>query len=417
MPGIAVVNTQNAGLQVALVLGIACVVGRLVTAGFRRDAVVLLACGWWAAGLAITVQLSPVSGSANSALAIGANIVLLGGLALTAAPRGRVPQSLLAGFMAGGVISSGYCVWQQLARYVEIPFAIPPLNNHSFFLITAVADQEGALVRSYGLCPEPSVLASLLIPCLVVSVVELAASSDRRLMRSLRTAVLSIGMICCGSLSIVISLPLALVFVFAIDGRLRKEGFGIVLALLVLAAVSGAGIAVWEPAQERAIAVVSRLRDITDDQSVIQRLSSMIAGLRMFLDYPVFGYGILPPPDLLIQYWPDGVSQYNAPTGPLSLIIGILSGQGLVGAIAVFVLCGLALKRSVRRPVVGPLLVSLITVGVVQIGYFSLYHFWVIPGIALSLGGVKRSPAASRQRDLPPSHHSPADGLRQDCHS
>jgi len=389
IPGIALVNTRSAGLQVALVLGVACIIGRLVTTGFRRDPMVSLACGWWLVGLVVTAQLSPISGSVNSALAFGTNILLLGGLALTAAPGRLVQQSLLVGFRAGGVVSSGYSVWQQLALYVDIPFAIPPLNNHSFALVTDAAGQAKALTRSYGLCPEPAVLASLLIPCLVVNVVELVASSDRRLRLGVETAILAIGLICSASLSIVISLPLALVFAFSINGQIRTQAFKIMLALLVLAVVSGGVIMLWEPALERMTELLLRVSELSDDSSVIERFSSMVAGVRMFLDYPLFGCGVLPPPELFIQYLPTMRLQYNQPTASLSLIIGILSGQGLVGGAAALVLGGLALKRCARHPIIGPLLVSLITVGVVQIGYLNLYHFWVFLGIALSVGSVK----------------------------
>jgi hypothetical protein len=397
-PGLSVWNVgRNTGLQPALILGLACVVKRFWGERKPHDVPTVLVCAFWAGGLVITVILSSTpKESFNSMVGFYSNLVLILGFALTPSSNGAPVKELLRGFQAGGVASALYAVWQQLALRASLPFGIAPLNNVSFALVTDTMDAIDE--RSYALCPESSILASLLIPCLMLTLTQIVTERSSSPVRWTILAVLSAGLISCGSLSMAISLPIAILLWSMLSGILRKRALSIAISVAAVAMLVTIALSTWEPAAERLMQVQGRVVGIFDDPSVVMRYSGLVAGWGMFLDSPIFGCGVVPDPALFESYIPAIGYDNILKTGADSILLGLLSGHGLMGAASACTLVVMALRRSYRNQVIFSLLIGLMTVALLQVGYMLVYHLWVFLGVGLSIRPLP-SQAGARARN------------------
>jgi hypothetical protein len=389
LPGFSVWNVGlNTGVQLALPLGVLCVALRLAPGLPRRDPGLLLLVTIWFMGLIATALTSDTPRpSVNSLLVFIANLFLLFGFAVTPAGNAKGLPAFLRGFGLGGLGSAAYAIWQEASLLFGLPFGLPPLNNNSFSLASdsfGVDDD-----RPFALCPEASVLASLLIPCFVLKMSQLFNSRRPPVGRWFELVVLASGLISCGSMSILISLPAALVLAIVFTRGLRGRLTRTIVLLIGVAALLTMVVIAWAPATERLAKMVDRVSTLSEDLSFITRLSGIVGAWRLFLDNPLLGSGVVPSPTLFAMYLPEWGTQYEVKMGADSILFGVLSGHGAIGAMSLVGVIVLALRRSATLPEIGPMLPGTVVVALMQVGYMTIYHIWIILGIALSMGVIQ----------------------------
>jgi hypothetical protein len=98
---------------------------------------------------------------------------------------------------------------------------------------------------------------------------------------------------------------------------------------------------------------------------------------------------VVPSPTLFAMYLPEWGTQHEVKMGADSILFGVLSGHGAIGATSLVGVIVLALRRSATLPEIGPMLPGTVVVALMQVGYMTIYHIWIILGIALSMGVIQ----------------------------
>jgi hypothetical protein len=129
--------------------------------------------------------------------------------------------------------------------------------------------------------------------------------------------------------------------------------------------------------------IVSRVSNISYDQSSIVRTGSKIAALRIFSDYPIFGSGVRPTAEYFLASMPIEASIMETKTGTDSLTLLILSGQGIAGFLCFSWMVFVSHLKTKAKSDFNPMLLSTIFVMTFQIGYDQMYITWVLIGLCL----------------------------------
>ena len=382
---------RTTGIQPTLILAAICGALRFLTRSRRIEPKLLILLAIWFAGMVASVAGQGfASMHVNPMIVYCTNLAIIGFFAINPGDSNlnSFNDSLKTGFIAGALISAIYAAYQQIANVQGLPFSIPALNNPSYALYSDVEFIRN--FRSYAFCPEPSVLAALLISslCLVMSRLVYGIGSIPGNVGMI--VVMLFGLLASGSFSLVISLPLALAAVFfgqLSNFRRWSRHLAIVASLI---AISSLIILVWQPAQDQFLKVWDRASESVDDDSLIIRVGAMIGAVEMFKEYPLFGAGVIPKPDEFVQFLPVESLATEVARGVGSVGLGILMGHGLVGTLCYLVLMGWALKRSRQDPEINGALIGILVPMNIQVGYETIYALWVIIGLSYSLSKVQK---------------------------
>ena len=289
----------------------------------------------------------------------------------------------ISGFRAGGLISAVYSLYQVVGLRNNLPLAYPPINNTSFTLIT-----EGAAIgwgRSFGITPEPSIFASLLLPLLGILTIDLLMHKGIRYYVPLLIAIAAYALT--GSQSLVL-VPIYLTLVIGLTSKIaptvRKLRIYDIAGIILLVA---AAIAVISTNPTVAI-FISRIFDPATNESAAERGNDIQAAFKIFAAYPITGSGL----GSLFSIAQDfgAISQ-----GSTSGFFRMLAEQGLVGLVGSLVIAVCLIPNRLRRlPTVEQATlvcysVSLITAVFIShmlfVGYRAIYHLWLLIPLAISL--------------------------------
>lgn len=350
-----------------------------------------------AAALATITSLSP---------AVSAKYLLLQGLYVVTAgvafaglvgnPRHR--RAFLTGYLAAAMISSVAAIVQ--ATYTIAGGEPIGLANNANFLLVAPPGRGAAFT------PEPSVLAALLIPALLVSWFEIRAP-DSALAGCMRGRaiflLILLGLLATRSSSM-IALPFLLIIAEIFHGRSWPERGRAIVRVGVLVAVVAVAFAMLYGA---------RLENAQAQNSGEWRLAKIAAGLKVFAAHPLLGVGIgiISDADFFEGYIdiPDALAWSTEPRkGVDSAIVRALAETGIVGfaltyyPLAAFFSRARELARSPPFRALGMLSIGLLLSQLILSGYRDLPIF-LLPLAAFAARGGPR-PAAERRRvdDAPP---------------
>ncbi len=386
-PSIAIFTVGNqTGIQVALLLLLLCGIIRIVYGNLRTDRPLIYLLLFWGLVLGFSVWLQGFQSQQRNAMVVfGVDLSILFILGLIECSRFDFDERLQSGIIMGAAASAVYALYQQIALRVGWPFGIPPMNNPSYSLIVSTAEDVG--LRSFGLFPEPSMLAAYLIP---IGVSLLFVGSHKQLKESYKiyalTILIMLGTMASGSFSIVIGLPLVLLLCLmarrATLTTLTKLAGALFVLMLALAIASRTST--W--ASNVTEKLIDRLSGALEDPSLIVRYGMKVASLNIFLENPILGCGVVPSHQYFYSSMPSGsigIQDEDSLSGGDSLPLYILAGQGIVGFFLFAGISILAYYRSRQKPFLSYTLLGCMVVMTLQAGNVDLYLIWIIMGLCL----------------------------------
>jgi hypothetical protein len=321
------------------------------------------------------------SSSMNAAIVFHANLGVLGLFSCTGDPAPGSSRALLKGLFAGAVVSAIYAIYQRFALTANLPFGIPPLNNASYTLYSdfeAIADK-----RSYAFFPEPSALASFLICAACGVLASVLVRTGRSLTNGIALILLLLALLSSGSLSLFLILPLAALITMLSCGvttnRMLKLGSLVVGLVSVYVVVASA----WEGGATQYEHLLDRFDNLLVDNSFRVRIGCHAACIRLFLENPVFGAGVVPTLEQFQSQMTVEALQYQPVAGSVSLVLGILAGHGAVGMGCFASLLLLGWKRTRTDPVLRAWTVGAFVAAGTLTGYETLYHCWLLLAFAM----------------------------------
>jgi hypothetical protein len=387
IPGFSLITVGNhTGVQSALILIGICGILRVSQGRLRRDLPVLGLLITWAISLIITVLIGgwkPIN--VHPMVSLDVCLFVIGIFSLTCDMPESYDLGLQKGLLAGAVLSALYALYQQAALRFGLPFGVPPLNNPSFYEITDTANWG---LRSFAFFSEPSILAAYLIPMAVATLYSAATlHAAKSTWWWLISLLIFVGLVTTGSVYIFVSLPVALFLcLFAqrrrLDAWIKVSVALLSFALLVLLLIVSFG---W--AASLSDVLVSRVSNAKYDESLISRYGMDIASLRIFEENPIFGYGVNPDPDYFFERMPPETTIYQSAdslVGGDSLLLVILSGQGICGFFCFAALIFVGVRRSSGNVFLQSALIGCVVVMTIQCSNIDLYLIWVVMGLCLA---------------------------------
>ncbi len=399
--GFSVVTVgRHTGVQVCLIFFAICAALRVSKGRFSNDWRLAALLAVWVTCLFISVHNAGWHSQSTSIHAMVGFCVSLS-IAAVFGLWGDVPRaydkSLQRGLVAGAALSALYGLYQQGAFRLGLPFALPPLNNPSFSLITEGHDPG---LRSFALFSEPSIYAAYLIP---IAAALLFQAADQRGLASIRQWLVALlvfaGLLASGSFSVCLTLPVVLLLcLFS-----QRRGFGpfakavaVLLSVLVMALFLSSATH-WASRLNQELG--DRLSDLFQDQSLVTRYGMDLASLKIFLEHPLFGSGVLPDPGYFYPHIPSWVPDYQAAStlgGGDSLPLVIISGQGAFGFTFFVILLIWGWRRTRSAPFLRLSLIGALVPMTLQCGNYDLYLIWVVLGLCLAQhtgAAARRAPA------------------------
>ena len=378
-PGLAILNVAGRfGLQPMVPVAAALLI--VTWRRFRPQPTLLLCIGLATSAIALgaantlTAPGNRLSSGAAEILALGVGVALASGI-------NRDPRRFarfMDGYVIGGLFSSAVAIWQLFAYRIGAPLAYIPRNNLSFSLL----DSASALVhkRAFAVTPEPSVLASLLLPLLAVLTVELISRPRRRTAIAL---VLGAGGLFAASSQSIALAPAILAVAMVLGRRVRQRGVrrgDIWLAIVGLGLASGVVLAF--PA---ALSSISRFGDRSPTSSFGQRADDVSAALRAVEQRPLTGWGAGSVGEVLTTKRRE--LRLDATAGATSGALRVAVELGAVGVIAMVAFTARLLPDLRRlggqteRAEAVAMAVALTASFTLFVGYRNLYHPWLILGL------------------------------------
>jgi O-antigen ligase len=291
-----------------------------------------------------------------------------------------------SGYKVSGLMSSIYAVYQLVGLKSGMVLAFPLLNNPSFSSLDL--DSAALHGRAFAFTPEPSVLASLLMPLIGIGMSDFLMFKRVKYLISLLiyfTAFLAT------SSQSVVALPfyLAAIILYArkttvniINIRLSKVFFLILSALLSIVLIFYFS--------ESAATSFNRVLDLENNGSAAARGNDIFLGFNMFLSNPLSGWGL--------GSFSSRIEGFQEITGASSGLVRLLGEQGGLGIIVIISGLVLAFPRkifgniqpsSLSHASILVYLVALILGFLISIvcfvGYRNLYHLWLIFPLMFSL--------------------------------
>lgn len=400
LPATALAVVGTFGVQPAAVAAMVIVSLRILNGRLSIDTATSGAMLVWLVGMLASALLAPDIAAALRFIVI----YLTGMLCLVAAYEsgtdGRI--SSVKGFFVGGVVSSVYGVYQQLAFGQGLPMPLALNNNPSMsgYAQILMEGRWGTQVdRAFAFTPEPSVLAAILLACLMAAIGEMMSENRRIALPWLWVVMLAVsaGFIACGSLGMLISLPITIAgFVLVLSlffrrgarvKRLGKKTVGLIAAITsVLVMVYFSGL--FNTAAMNS--VTERLSDLgfstniysVGDPSAAVRLASILHAVDIFQENPFFGYGVFVDGEYFAQGFP--LRSLEMKTGVDSWPLSILAGGGIVSFTGYLLIIGLTFSRARRSPFLLALFIGTLLPTLAQSGYIMLYHVWFAWGLCCS---------------------------------
>ena len=400
IPGIALINVADAwGLQVAMIFGLllaTLIIVVFLTAGgsFGKLVVKKQFLTYYGVYFAVILSCTVFSriGIAKSAQTFFSETIGTIFAATVAWWLCRSPgysAELLRGFRIGGLVAASYGIYQVVGWHLGLPLTYIPMNNASFSILPEwAARAEG---RALGITPEPSALASMLLPLLGMMTVDVIVSGGIR--RYGYWIMVFLAYLSTSSQSVaIIPLFLPLVFFFVKpmlpDRRLLRRsdilGFGVLILGAAVLLLTNDSILFW----------LSRLTGApSGNLSATLRSAEIYAGLQKFQQSPLFGYGLGSASTDLDLY----AAQLGLPPGSLGSSSGffrILSEEGLAGMMAIIVgvfsvfprrMDVQATSEAATRAGYQFTFVAGTALAIFFAGYRSMYHLWLIVPVGLSL--------------------------------
>lgn len=286
-------------------------------------------------------------------------------------------KDFINGYKYGAIVSSIYAVYQIVASTFGWTGVTLLNNNPSFPSVVAYADQ-GVLGRGFGFTPEPGVLSVVLLPILLILIFELVGGKITGA-KVIQTVIIFAGLLSTLSISIILSLPLSVLIFFIVK---EKKNSRIVVHKKILK---------WVPIIVMIIFsiiimfystndyFVNRVSNLLTDGSMLIRYYSMVTGIDIFLQSPIYGQGVSISSDLFLNY--SFIYDIGEKAGVDSIIILIMMQQGIIGIAIYITMIVLSIKSSRKN---FPLLAGVIGVVIataLQCGYIAIYHLWILLGL------------------------------------
>lgn len=310
-------------------------------------------------------------------------------------------RPLVRAYVLSSVLHAVYGIYQFAALHAGLPGAFPPMNNATF---TAVTADNLPSPRAFGLTPEPSMLAYMLVPAWAYLAAGFIGGGRMERFERAAFAVISLGLLLTHSRAGMLAAGLAVVALVATRPRLSRRGAaagGIGFAVLLGAALAGAPEGVW------------RLH--SQDPSFQERLASKRVALRMAADHLLYGAGVGSYPLLAPVYLRpeqdrvfdlEGIRAGRRSLFPNDALLEAFAEMGIPGALTVLAFPGLAflaVRRGARRSATGLRPVGAGTLGAVASALFSGFIFvsmWVWFGLLSAALLRARAPQARDDRRI-----------------
>lgn len=314
--------------------------------------------------------------------------------------------SFINGFKLAGLISSVYSMYQLIGLRIGLPFSYIAMNNASFSIVDS--DYTREILRSCGLTPEPSILASLLWIMIGITTADLLTIGNVK-SYSIFSCVL-LGLVSTSSQSIGL-IPVYLLATIIINKKIsvapRKfnlrdiVGLFVIVIPLMYLLLSNESILFW----------LTRIASPdSENTSAVMRSNEILVGLTMFADSPISGLGLGAITDMMDGFASKAnVSGYTS--GITNGFIRVIAEQGLLGLISTFVsfLCIIPPKsKRIKLSYVSSSTlsyqISFIISGVISLGLFvgyrNLYHLWLILPIGLAMKSYLKTLSLSKSENI-----------------
>lgn len=380
---------DQTGVQVALliILLIFIVQSFITRFRYRFDSSLLLVyCLWVLAITLSTFASNDQAASARGIIIYSSTLFVFFTVASSSLPKEFLIDNVIKGYIVGGVISSIYGIYQYIGFKINLPWTTLFNNNPAFPSYASYVNNPFAHVsRAFAFTPEPSQFSSLLIPAIVIVGYKALSNSETYRKEKYKNVLILIillsGLLVSFSLSMIVTLPLALIIaaIFNLNrATLLIKRIGVIVPIIVLIVLF---LFKSNLSFHEFLVVWKRVSDFSQDQSLIVRFGAMVAALKIFFHYPLTGYGLNAVTEAFIQYMPSYVMQYEYKKGVDSLPLAILAEQGIFGFFALIFMFITSLIRVKNLPYLFTATLAIILIFSLQTSYIYLYHLWVFMGL------------------------------------
>ncbi len=382
-PAISLLTVGNkVGIQPVFVIFV-LVFGYWVFSGKKISfVVILLTLVWLLALLLSTVFSINVSQSIRGFLVYASGLLVFVSAAIMIRWATAIEQFIL-GYTIGGIISGVYALYQYLAPRIGLPVDLDLLRNTTTFPL--YFPDIYTPWRPFGFTAEPSHLAELLMPLCMVLFCQFWLFNKIRYVMALVLVIVSL--VALGSLSTIISLPIAfMTVVFSMPRLVRYRSrvirsiivlgisFLLIFALFSIFNLATVNDQVVQPITERYL-------NISRDSSFIARYTSVQIALEIFMKYPLTGVGLFAALDEFRKMNPLPVALYGEAMGIPNQLLGTLAEQGFVGTLALLLVVGYAFLNTKHVPLLRTLVITWFVIAVFQGGSVLLYNGWIFLGL------------------------------------
>jgi O-Antigen ligase len=301
---------------------------------------------------------------------------------------GGYAAEFFKGYKMGGWMSSIYSLYQLFGLSSSLPFSYIPVNNGSFSLLDLDATTHHN--RAIALTPEPSILASLLMPLIGISLIDFLYNINYK--NTLKLCLSIAAFLSTSSQSITI-LPIYIVIIFAFMKYFKKtktkaNSVKIFFILLLISCMVFTLIS----SNESIVGSLGRVLDFENNGSAKERGGDVTLAFSMFLERPLMGWGL--------AAIGAKVGNFQEASSAASTFFRSLTEQGLLGMSPVFLSLFYFLESIVtfhkRQYDLAEselklftyyfsLIISLSTSAVFFVGYRNLYHMWLMPVMIIGM--------------------------------
>jgi hypothetical protein len=282
------------------------------------------------------------------------------------------------GYIAGGIFSSIWAIAQWFfwsILNVDFPLLVG-VHNTSSFAKYAVDAKYVELGRGFAFTPEPSILFTLLVPCLALQLYK------RGSFLGIITVLAAI--FTTNSVGIVLVLPIALIYTYHLKGIINKKAFIVAIIAIITSlgsfmAIAYQNINVTNIANDTAI--IYRVQNLSKNVSFISRANSMLVALSMIKERPLLGWGVQSDESVDKLKMNSTIVEENI--GIDSFLLSALTWFGVIITVIMFwpTVCLIIQKTNINDPI--KLFVFCTVFGSsLSISYFNLYHVWAAIGMS-----------------------------------
>ena len=380
---------DKTGIQMVLIISVFIFVlqGLITNFSFRKNYLLLFIYIFWVLGISLSALVSDDKAAVIRGIISYCSVLFVFySIASTPFSKTMVTNSILKGFIVGGVLSSFYAVYQYFGFKFSLPYTTLLNNNPSFSsYANFVGVQHKEVLRAFGFTPEPSVFSALLISALFVNGY-LYQKSNAPLRKYTNYLILLMGLVVSGSMSFAISIPLIFILMIILNATWRKKVFSkfkkgsfLIVPFII---IFSAFLFIISPINNSLdFNILDRIKNIENDNSFIVRSGAMLASFNIFLEHPITGYGLNSMGPAYEEYMPSYVKMIEDKKGVDSLPLAILAEQGIFSFLGLTMMFIVSLVKTRNNPHLYLLILSLLVTFSIQTPYIYLYHLWVFLGI------------------------------------